>query len=56
MAERAVLIEEPVAVSLPPSPLAEFWHYFRENSGAVAGLAAVKGAIAADRRGRGAAV
>ena len=25
----------------PPGPLAEFWHYFRENKGAVAGLAVV---------------
>jgi dipeptide transport system permease protein len=25
----------------PPSPLAEFWYYFRENNGAVAGLAVV---------------
>ena len=29
----------------PPSPLAEFWHYFRENKGAVAGLAVVLGLI-----------
>ena len=29
----------------PPSPLREFWHYFRENSGAVAGLAVVLGLI-----------
>ena len=29
----------------PPSPLAEFWHYFRENHGAVAGLAVVLGLI-----------
>ena len=25
----------------PPHPLAEFWHYFRQNHGAVAGLAIV---------------
>ena len=31
----------PVPVSLPPSPLAEFWHYFSENKGAVAGLAVI---------------
>ena len=29
----------------PPSPLREFWHYFRENHGAVAGLAVVLGLI-----------
>ena len=29
----------------PPSPLAEFWLYFRENHGAVAGLAVVLGLI-----------
>jgi dipeptide transport system permease protein len=29
----------------PPSPLREFWHYFRENSGAVAGLVVVLGLI-----------
>ena len=29
----------------PPSPLAEFWHYFRENKGAVAGLFVVLGLI-----------
>ena len=29
----------------PPSPLAEFWHYFRENHGAVAGLAVVLGLV-----------
>jgi dipeptide transport system permease protein len=41
MAERAVALAEPVPVSLPPSRLAEFWHYFRENNGAVAGLAVI---------------
>jgi len=41
MAERAVLIDEPLPVSLPPSQLAEFWHYFRENNGAVAGLVVI---------------
>jgi len=30
----------PVAKA-PPSPLAEFWHYFSDNNGAVAGLAVV---------------
>ncbi len=29
----------------PPSPLTEFWHYFRENKGAVAGLVVVLGLI-----------
>jgi len=29
----------------PPSPFAEFWHYFRENKGAVAGLAVVLGLV-----------
>jgi dipeptide transport system permease protein len=28
-------------VAAPPHPLAEFWHYFRQNRGAVAGLAVV---------------
>ena len=43
MAERAVAAAaaEPVPVSLPPSPLAEFWHYFSENKGAVAGLVVI---------------
>ena len=41
MAERAVAVAEPIPVSLPPSQLAEFWHYFRENNGAVAGLAVI---------------
>ncbi len=41
MAERAVLIDEPLPVSLPPSRLAEFWHYFSENAGAVAGLGVI---------------
>lgn len=34
---------EPVAT--PPSPLAEFWHYFAQNKGAVAGLVVVVGLI-----------
>ena len=43
MAERAVAAAaaDPVPVSLPPSRLAEFWHYFSENKGAVAGLAVI---------------
>jgi dipeptide transport system permease protein len=41
MAERAVAVAEPIPVSLPPSQLAEFWHYFRDNNGAVAGLAVI---------------
>ncbi|AUG51913.1 dipeptide ABC transporter permease DppC [Thalassospira marina] len=28
-------------VAKPPSPLAEFWHYFRQNRGALAGLVVV---------------
>jgi dipeptide transport system permease protein len=28
-------------VAVPPHPLAEFWHYFRQNGGAVAGFAVV---------------
>ena len=31
----------PAATAKPPSPLAEFWFYFRENPGAVAGLLAI---------------
>ena len=38
MADRAAAISDPLPVSLPPSLLREFWHYFRENRGAVAGL------------------
>ena len=30
-------------IQAPPSPLREFWHYFRENRGAVAGLVVVVG-------------
>jgi dipeptide transport system permease protein len=30
---------EAVLAGAPPHPLAEFWHYFRQNRGAVAGLA-----------------
>jgi dipeptide transport system permease protein len=42
MSERAEALGEPlVAAPAPPSPLAEFWHYFRENAGAVAGLAVI---------------
>ena len=41
MADRAAAISDPLPVSLPPSPLAEFWHYFSENSGAVAGLVVI---------------
>ncbi len=41
MADRAAAIEDPLPVSLPPSQLAEFWHYFSENKGAVAGLAVI---------------
>lgn len=41
MSERAEALAEPLAIAAPPSPLAEFWHYFRENSGAVAGLVIV---------------
>ena len=38
---RSSPLPSPLPVSLPPSPLAEFWHYFRENNGAVAGLAVI---------------
>lgn len=41
MADRAAAMSDPLPVSLPPSPLAEFWHYFSENKGAVAGLAVI---------------
>ena len=41
MADRAAAMSEPLPVSLPPSQLAEFWHYFSENRGAVAGLAVI---------------
>ena len=30
---RRPAIDEPLPVSLPPSQLAEFWHYFSENNG-----------------------
>ena len=32
-------------IQAPPSPLREFWHYFRENRGAVVGLYVVIGLI-----------
>ena len=32
-------------IQAPPSPLREFWHYFRENGGAVVGLYVVIGLI-----------
>ncbi len=41
----ASIAETPQASQAPPSPLAEFWQYFRENKGAVAGLAVVLGLI-----------
>jgi dipeptide transport system permease protein len=42
MSERAAVLGEPEELtSAPPSPLAEFWYYFRENGGAVAGLAVI---------------
>jgi dipeptide transport system permease protein len=42
MSERAEALGEPAAtIAAPPSQLAEFWHYFRENGGAVAGLAVI---------------
>ena len=41
MADRSAAMSEPLPVSLPPSPLAEFWYYFRENNGAVAGLVVI---------------
>ncbi|MBK1663603.1 dipeptide ABC transporter permease DppC [Rhodospirillum rubrum] len=37
--EAAVALQAEAALALkPPHPLAEFWHYFSENKGAVAGL------------------
>ena len=44
MSERAAALEEAgeaVPSGAPPSRLAEFWHYFSENNGAVAGLAVI---------------
>ena len=41
MAERAAAVAEPAVVRRPPSQLAEFWHYFSENAGAVAGLVVI---------------
>jgi dipeptide transport system permease protein len=38
MATRFELLSEPAATQAPPGPVAEFWHYFSENKGAVAGL------------------
>jgi dipeptide transport system permease protein len=35
------LAADPLAQKAPPSRLAEFWHYFSENKGAVAGLAVI---------------
>ncbi|WP_085580609.1 ABC transporter permease subunit [Thalassospira mesophila] len=32
---------EAILLAKPPSPLAEFWHYFRQNRGALAGLIVV---------------
>lgn len=39
MSERAAALGPPTLA--PPSPLGEFWFYFRENAGAVAGLAVI---------------
>jgi dipeptide transport system permease protein len=33
--------DEAIGAAAPPHPAAEFWHYFRENKGAVAGLAVI---------------
>lgn len=43
MSERAAaaVLAEPDLAGAPPSRLAEFWYYFRENTGAVAGLAVI---------------
>jgi dipeptide transport system permease protein len=35
------LLADPAALKAPPSRFAEFWHYFSENKGAVAGLAVI---------------
>lgn len=34
----AEMPQQPVAAQAPPSPLMEFWRYYRENTGAVIGL------------------
>ena len=41
MSEQAVALAEPAPTQAPPSPLREFWYYFSENAGAVAGLAVI---------------
>jgi dipeptide transport system permease protein len=40
MATRAETIAQPV-VDVPPGPIREFWYYFSENKGAVAGLCVI---------------
>lgn len=47
MANRAAILSEPTPTAAPPSRLAEFWHYFSENRGAVAGLVVILLVIAA---------
>ena len=39
--EPLTILAEPAAMKAPPSRLAEFWHYFSENNGAVAGLVVI---------------
>ena len=41
MSEQAMALAEPTPTATPPSPLREFWYYFSENAGAVAGLAVI---------------
>ena len=40
-AGRPPILDAAEVAGAPPHPLAEFWHYFRQNHGAVAGLAIV---------------
>ena len=39
--EPAAAVIEPILTQAPPSRLGEFWYYFRENAGAVAGLGVI---------------
>ena len=41
MASELTSTPAPTAVEAPPGPVAEFWHYFSENPGAVAGLVVI---------------
>jgi dipeptide transport system permease protein len=46
MAARLETLAQPAA-GAPPGPLREFWHYFRENRGAVAGLGVIVAVVLA---------